>query len=96
MKRAEEYLKELFEEPFELVEDSIEKDFYDIIKRVQEETIRETVTECVNNAGLLEDGRKLNSNKYRIEAYNTYYIETDIDIDKQEILSVADKLIKEL
>lgn len=48
MKKAIDYLKELFEEPFELVEDSIEKDFYIVIRAAQEDAIRSTVKECIN------------------------------------------------
>jgi len=49
MKKAEEYLKELFEEPFNLEEGFIEYDFLQIIKKAQEDAIRETVKECTKS-----------------------------------------------
>ena len=46
LKSAEEYLKELFEEPFELEDNnSIESDFYNIIKNAQKDAIEKTIEE---------------------------------------------------
>ena len=95
MKKTIEYLKELFEEPLELVEDSFEKDFYLIIKAAQEDTIRETVKECINVAKIeyyefKEDWMEEPDNITRDDYGNIH------GINPQSILSVADRLIKEL
>ena len=85
MKKTEEYLEELFEEPFNLEEGNIEYDFYKIIKEAQEDAIRETVKECAKNAKVLHY-------PYRqmLTGQPSYFV------DENSILSVADKLIEEL
>ena len=83
MKKTVEYLKELFEEPFELEEDSIEKDFYIVIKAAQEDAIREAVEECSIQAKA-------------VQGHDALTWEPKLLVDKQSIFSVADKLIKEL
>ena len=82
MKKTEEYLEELFEEPFNLEEGNIEYDFYKIIKEAQEDAIRETVKECAKKAECIYIGT---------EGHNDIFI-----VDKESIFAVADKLIKEL
>ena len=55
-------------------------DLIEVIKIVQKETIKETVQECAENVKL-------------------YFIDleqSEQEIDKNSILSIADKLIKEL
>ena len=81
MKRAEEYLKQLFEEPFNLEEGSIEDDFLQVAKQIQIDAIKATVQACADNADAdyaYQDGN--------IEVY----------VIKSSILEVADKLIKKL
>ncbi len=89
MKRSKEYLKELFEEPFDLEdENSIDYDFLQVIRMAQEDAIRDTVQECARNAycDLIhppdEDYPELEESEYMVV--------------KSSIFSVADKLIKEL
>jgi hypothetical protein len=65
------------------------KTYYDVIKLCQEETVRETVKECVENAKA----------KIIREWWGNTGSEHCDDIPvviKESILSVADKLIKEL
>ena len=87
MKRAEEYLLTKLQ-PF------YRKELIDIIKQVQEDTIRETVKECNNYAkvrvvenALIEEGETYSSYD---DGVFTFFV------DDQSILSIADKLIKEL
>ena len=56
MKKAEEYLKQLFEEPFDLTsENSIEYDFYQVIKQAQIDAIEETVKSCAESAKIIHN-----------------------------------------
>jgi len=93
MKQTIDYLKELFEEPFELIEGSIEKDFYNVIRAAQEDVIKWTVEECAESAqirfwdGHFQEGKLL---KHFQSGIN------NLTVSKESILSVADKLIKEL
>jgi len=50
MKKSKEYLKGLFEEPFNLEEGSIENDFLKVIKQVQIDSINETCKVCAKEA----------------------------------------------
>ena len=50
IKKAEEYLIYLFEEPYNLEEGSIEKDFLDVIKMAQLNAIEAAVKLCAENA----------------------------------------------
>lgn len=95
MKKAEEYLQESFgwgNESQELT--WYVKSWKDFIKRIQEDTIRETVKECNNYAkvrvvenALIEEGETYSSYD---DGVFTFFV------DDQSILSIADKLIKEL
>lgn len=78
MKKAEEYLDGIWETEFNGLDELDYFNILAIIKRVQEEAIRETVKECANSATLEWDF-----------VHGT-------SIDKNSILSIADKLIKEL
>lgn len=49
MKKPEEYLKELFDEPFNYEEGSIDLDFLNIIKRVQEDTVNHVIKTLSEN-----------------------------------------------
>ena len=90
MKRAEEYLKQLFEEPFNLEEGGIEDDFLQIVKQIQIEAIKATVQACADNAeaavNFIGFGKEC---QFDASEYEVYVI-------KSSILEVADKLIKEL
>ena len=95
MKKAEEYLKQLFQEPYNLEEGSIEYDFLQVIKEVQRDAIKETCQACADNAdadvtllGWLEE----NKEEYNLQAGQDY----EVYVIKSSILEVADKLIKEL
>jgi hypothetical protein len=95
MKKAVEYLKELFEEPFDLSGNSIESDFLNVIKQAQEDAIREAVKACAESAdadftpiGWLAQ-QHLDNPFIAGEDYEVYVIESSI-------LSITDKLIKEL
>lgn len=84
MKRTEEYLKDLFEEPFNLEDqNSIEYDFYLVLQQAQIDAIKATVQACADNADA--DYTFINNNS-DIEVY----------VIKSSILEMADKLIKEL
>lgn len=64
-------------------------EIYDLIKKVQEEVIRETVEECANSAITRE----------AVEYWSGQVWDDGplpIVVDKNSILSIADKLIKEL
>lgn len=50
IKKAENYLIYLFEEPYNLEEGSIEKGFLDVIKMVQLDSIEATVKLCAEKA----------------------------------------------
>ena len=97
MKKAEEYLKQLFQEPYNLEEGSIEYDFLQVIKEVQIDAIKTTVQACADNADadieFLGDLAREYTNPdepfLSEEDYEVYVI-------KSSILEVADKLIKEL
>jgi hypothetical protein len=86
MKKAEQYLKQLFEEPFNLEESSIEDDFLQVIKQAKIDAIEETCRVCAEEAEL----------RYEEPCVLSYCECKDAYIDKQSILSVADKLKKEL
>lgn len=88
MKNPKEYLKELFEEPFNLEEGSIEDDFLQVVKYIQIDTIKETVQACADNADA----------DYTITDNFDPVTGEDIEVYviKSSILEVANKLIKEL
>ena len=73
--------------------DEINKqDFIAAVKQIQEEAIRETVKECAENVLILLE--PLNGKPYTDKSIFTYA--TLISPDKNSILSIADKLIREL
>lgn len=96
MKRAEEYVNDFWGEP-PIRAIVSHWDICYIIKRVQEDTIKETVQACANNAVVevvdqeewLIDHLPANDNR-------GYTILPVYGVDDQSILKVADKLIKEL
>lgn len=55
MKKPEEYLKDLFEEPFNLEEGSIDMDFLNIIKQVQDDTV-DTIINLIRNDDKTTEG----------------------------------------
>lgn len=64
MKKSEEYLKELFEEPFNLEEGSIENDFLKVLKKAQIEftiSILEDLTPYHIGDGMLIDADEVNN-----------------------------------
>lgn len=64
MKKSEEYLKELFEEPFNLEEGSIENDFLKVLKKAQIEftiSILEDLTPYHIGDGMLLDAKEVNN-----------------------------------
>lgn len=64
MKKSEEYLKELFEEPFNLEEGSIENDFLKVLKKAQIEfaiSILEDLTPYHIGDGMLIDAKEVNN-----------------------------------
>lgn len=64
MKKSEEYLKELFEEPFNLEEGSIENDFLKVLKKAQIEfaiDILEDFTPYHIGYGMLIDAKEVNN-----------------------------------
>lgn len=95
MKKAEEYLNDL--QPIDFNPKFLSAAIKRIIRLAQEDAIRETVKECAENVLLSIDDivEKSNGQSYLVVDGN-HYSETFINIDKQSILSVADKLIKEL
>lgn len=95
MKKPVKYLKELFEEPFNLEEGSIEYDFLQVIKQAQIDAIEKTVEICSEKAVAKADGGSMNTRNGNL--YWTFGGNIgNVIIDKQSILSVSDKLIKEL
>lgn len=101
MKKAIEYYSELikeweeYEDKFELKGLCYEEFLIIKFKQIQEEAIRETVKECAENAEAnIEFIGWLNEN---LEYYNIIKDQDyELSIDKNSILSIADKLIKEL
>lgn len=84
MKKPEEYLEDLFEAPLNLQEGFIEYEFYLAIKQAQIDAIEETCRVCAEEVKIEyipEEGC----------ATGDYW-----DVDKQSILSIAEKLKKEL
>ena len=64
MKKSEEYLKELFEEPFNLEEGSIESDFLKVLNKAQIEfaiDILEDLTPMSVGDGILIDAEEVNN-----------------------------------
>ena len=64
MKKSEEYLKELFEEPFNLEEGSIENDFLKVLKKAQIEfaiDVLEDLTPYHIGDGMLIDAKEVNN-----------------------------------
>lgn len=93
MKKAEEYFEETDWEDYVMGCLSPYR-VKSLIKKVQEDTIRETVKECNNYAkvrvvenALIEEGETYSSYD---DGVFTFFV------DDQSILSIADKLIKEL
>lgn len=85
MKKAEDYLQESFGWSNESQELTwYVKSWKDFIKRIQEEAIRETVQECANSACVI-------GNKSSVQ----YFTQVG-SVDRNSILSIADKLIREL
>lgn len=80
MKKAEEYFQECFQN---------NRNIIDTIKQVQEDTIREAVKECANFARTREA-----TEFWSGQVWDDGPL--PIIVDKNSILSVADKLIKEL
>jgi hypothetical protein len=89
MKKAEEYLKNV-------TAFTTREELYEIGKQIQIDAINETVELCAEKTRLTDNGKKLNTNRYVIEKYNTYHAETEIDVDKDSILDCAKILIDKL
>lgn len=72
MKKSEEYLKELFEEPFNLEEGSIENDFLKVLKKAQIEfaiSILEDLTPYHIGDGMLIDAEEVNNKIQELKTY---------------------------
>lgn len=72
MKKSEEYLKELFEEPFNLEEGSIENDFLKVLKKAQIEftiSILEDLTPYHIGDGILIDAEEVNNKIQELKTY---------------------------
>ncbi len=72
MKKSEEYLKELFEEPFNLEEGSIENDFLKVLKKAQIEftiSILEDLTPYHIGDGMLIDAKEVNNKIQELKTY---------------------------
>ncbi len=72
MKKSEEYLKELFEEPFNLEEGSIENDFLKVLKKAQIEfaiSILEDLTSYHIGDGMLIDADEVNNKIQELKTY---------------------------
>ncbi len=72
MKKSEEYLKELFEEPFNLEEGSIENDFLKVLKKAQIEfaiDILEDLTPYHIGYGMLIDAKEVNNKIQELKTY---------------------------
>lgn len=83
MKKAYEYLDEIESIEFPQSDDMFHRNSVveKLIKQIQEDVIRETVQECAENA--------------EIEEYDEHF-QYSPHVNKNSILSIADKLIKEL
>ncbi len=105
MKKAEEYLGYKGNISFCTIEENADldeeknlyynhKDLLIVIKKVQEDAIRETVKECAERAEI-----RITDNNLIEEGYLTSYHDDGCFtyiVSRQSILSVADKLIKKL
>ena len=72
MKKSEEYLKELFEEPFNLEEGSIENDFLKVLQKAQIEftiSILEDLTPYHIGDGMLIDADEVNNKIQELKTY---------------------------
>ena len=72
MKKSEEYLKELFEEPFNLEEGSIENDFLKVLKKAQIEftiSILEDLTPYHIGDGMLIDADEVINKIQELKTY---------------------------
>ena len=72
MKKSEEYLKELFEEPFNLEEGSIENDFLKVLKKAQIEfaiSILEDLIHYHIGDGMLIDADEVNNKIQELKTY---------------------------
>ena len=72
MKKSKEYLKELFEEPFNLEEGSIENDFLKVLKKAQIEftiSILEDLTPYHIGDGMLIDADEVNNKIQELKTY---------------------------
>ena len=72
MKKSKEYLKELFEEPFNLEEGSIESDFLKVLKKAQIEfaiDILEDLTPLSVGDGMLIDADEVNNKIQELKTY---------------------------
>ena len=72
MKKPEEYLKQLFEEPFNLEEGSIENDFLKVLKKAQIEftiSILEDLTPYHIGDGMLIDADEVNNKIQELKTY---------------------------
>ena len=95
MKRGEDYLKQTFDWNYETQELTwYVNRWKELIKTIQEDAIRETVKECYISSEI----RVLNNDTSEEGELYTYLEDGcfSYSIDKNSILSVADKLIKEL
>ena len=72
MKKSKEYLKELFEEPFNLEEGSIESDFLKVLKKAQIEfaiDILEDLTPLSVGDGMLIEAGEVNNKIQELKTY---------------------------
>jgi len=80
MKKSSEYLgKEEF-----LSRGTIEK----LIEQAQIDAYNQALEDAAENVTLLENGKDLKTWGIQIEKYDTFYIETDIEVSKQSILKL--------
>ena len=95
MKKAIEWAKEYWNvegNPSDSLTEYAVKEISELIKKIQEDTIRETVKECINCSRIrveYSDGCFGYMNSY-------WAIGAMLKPDKDAIISVADKLLKEL
>lgn len=89
MKKAEAFKDEIFNLLY-VDSDEDMQDVYKFIKIVQKDVIREVVKECAEAARLSKNGSDIPYGEHASEKCGTW------TVNKQSILSVVDKLIKEL
>lgn len=72
-----------------------QQDIIRAIKQAQQDAIEATLALAAENVKLDRDG-ELHGDEYFIEKYNTHYVDTVIDVNKNSILSLKDELFKQV